>query len=77
MIFCDQIAVENRIVHLPNVVCPVALRAVDIRAGQAALQDIRVKQFRRILLFLVIPAEFREAEREQMNFDESACKECR
>ena len=61
VILRNQIAVDDRIVNIPDIVYSVTIRAVFIRARQSSFDDILFEKLCLILLFRVVTAEFSKA----------------
>ena len=75
MIFRYQITIDDRIIDIPDIVCPIPVSAVFIRTCQATLDHIVIKELRRILFVCIIATEFGKTEREDMDFNISSCKQ--
>jgi len=74
VILRHQIPVDDRIIHITDIVCTVTIRSVCIRPRQAALNYIFVKELCRILFIHIIPAELCKTEREDMDLYEPSSK---
>lgn len=77
MIFRDQIPVDDRIVHVSDIVCPISLRTVFIGARQTTLDHIFIEELCLVLFLCIVAAEFRKAERENMDLNIAPCKSYR